>query len=74
MEDTDSSIWWEKCVNLYFTNYLAGKENTRAVEQLNSEQFIIRAEDSSKNVGTGTWKIKLPDNQSPPKHKTHLPF
>ena len=43
-------ILTKKCVNLYLTNYLAGKENTNAVEQINSEESIIRTEDSSKDV------------------------
>ena len=64
MEDTDTSAWPEKCVSLYVTNYLAGKENTKALEQLNSKEFIIRAEDSSKVVETGTCKMKLPNNLS----------
>ena len=64
MEDTDTSTWPEKCFYLYYANYLAGKENKMAVEQLNSEEFIIRAKDSSKNVETGTCKVKLPDNLS----------
>ena len=67
MEDNDTSTWPEYCINLYLTNYLAGKENTKAaVGQLNSEEFIIRAENSSKDVETGTCKIKLPDNLSLP--------
>lgn len=40
--------WPGRCVNLYLTNYLAGKETTKAVEKVNSKEFIIRAEDSSK--------------------------
>ena len=63
LEDTDTSARPENCVNLYLTNYLARKENTKAVEQLNWRIFI-RAEDSSKDVETGTWNIKLPDNLS----------
>ena len=62
MEDADTSTWPEKCVNLYLTNYLAGKENTKAVGQLNSEEFIIRVENSSKDLETGTCKIKLPND------------
>ena len=40
LEDTDTSARPENCVNLYLTNYLARKENTKAVEQLNSEEFL----------------------------------
>ena len=29
MEDADTSIWPEKCVNLCLTNYLARKENAK---------------------------------------------
>ena len=54
LEDSDTSAWPENCVNLYLTNYLARRKNTKAVEQLNSEEFIIRAENSSKDVETGT--------------------
>lgn len=36
-------------------------KNTKVLEQLNSEQFIVRAEVSSKDVETFTFKIKLPD-------------
>ena len=57
-EDTGTFTWPEKCVNSYLIIYLAGNENTKAVEQLNSEKFIIRAEDSSKDVETITFKIK----------------
>lgn len=32
LEDTDTSARPENCVNLYLTNYLARKENTKAVE------------------------------------------
>ena len=62
MEDADTSIWPEKCVNLCLTNYLARKENAKTVEQLNNEEFIIRAGNSSKVVVAGTCKIKLPSN------------
>ena len=62
MEDADTSIWPEKCVNLYLTNYLSRKENAKTVEQLNNEEFIIRAGNSSKVVVAGTCKIKLPSN------------
>ena len=62
MEDADTSIWPEKCVNLCLTNYLARKENAKTVEQLNNEEFIIRAGNSSKFVVAGTCKIKLPSN------------
>ena len=58
----------QKSVNSYLINYVAGKENTKAVEQLNSEEFIIRAEDSSKDMETGTFTINLPSNAS--LHKT----
>lgn len=40
--------WPGRCVNLYLTNYVAGKETTKAVEKVNSKEFIIRDEDSSK--------------------------
>ena len=62
MEDADTSIWPEKCVNLCLTNYLARKENAKTVEQLNNEEFIIRGGNSSKVVVAGTCKIKLPSN------------
>ena len=62
MEDADTSIWPEKCVNLCLTNYLARKENAKTVEQLNNEEFIIIGGNSSKVVVAGTCKIKLPSN------------
>ena len=49
MEDTDTFTWPEKCVNSYLLKYLAGKENTKLIEKLNSEEFVIRAEDWSGN-------------------------
>ena len=61
MEGADAFAWLEKCVNVYLTNHLAGTENTKAVEQLNSEEFIIGTEHSSKDVETVICKIKLPN-------------
>ena len=54
MEDIDTSVWPEKYLNLHLTNHLAGKENTKLVEQLNSEEFTMRSEGSSKDVEAGT--------------------
>ena len=51
LEDTDTDTNWpKKCANLYLSNHLAGKENSKLVEQLNSEEFLMRAEDLSKDV------------------------
>ena len=47
--DRGTSTCPKKCINLYLTNYLAGKENKKAVEQLNSEEFIIIANEQ-KNI------------------------
>ena len=62
MEDIDTFARPEKCVNLHIGNYLPRKENAKVVKQLNSEEFIIRAEDLSKDVERGTSKIKLSVN------------
>ena len=40
LEDTDTSNWQEKAVSLYLTNYLAGKENEKALKQINNEKFM----------------------------------
>ena len=48
-------------MKLFLTNYLAGRENEAALVKLNQETYIIQAEDSGKDLETGTCHINVPD-------------
>ena len=64
LANTDTSGWPNEFVKLYLTNYLAGKENEESIAKLNSEVFVIQAEDSRKDLETGTCSVSIPDNTS----------
>ena len=46
-------------MKLFLTNYLAGRENEGALVKLNQETYIIQAEDSGKDLETGTCRSRL---------------
>ena len=47
---TYTSDWPNEFVKLYFTNHLAGRENEESIAKLTSEIFLIKAEDSGKDL------------------------
>ena len=61
LADTDTSDWPNEFVKLYLTNHLAGRENEESIAKLTSEIFVIKAEDSGKDLETGTYSISIPD-------------
>ena len=62
LADTDTSDWPNEFVKLYLTNRLAGRENDACIDKLNSDVFVIKAENSRRDVETGTCSVSLPDN------------
>ena len=64
LEDTDTLDWPNEYVKLFLTNYLAGEENENAIANLNSEVYSIRAEDSGKDLETGTYRVSIPEHAS----------
>ena len=61
LENTYTSNWPHEYVKLFLTNYLAGRENEEAIAKLNNETHIIQAEDSGKDLETGTCRINVLD-------------
>ena len=62
LADTDTSGWPpNEFVKLYLSNYLANKENEESISNLDSEVFVIKSEDSGKDLETGTCSISIPD-------------
>ena len=64
LANTDTSTWPDEFVRVYLNNYLAGQENEKSIAQLDSEVFIIKAEDTKKDLETGTCSVSIPDNTS----------
>ena len=52
LANTNTSAWPDEFVRVFLNNYLAGKEN---------EVFIIKAEDTKKDLETGTCSFSIPD-------------
>ena len=64
LANTNTSTWPDEFVRVYLNNYLAGQENEKSIAQLDSEVFVIKAEDSKKDLETGTSSISIPDTAS----------
>ena len=64
LADTDTSDWPNEFVKLYLTNHLAARENEECIANLNSEIFEMKAEDSRRDLETGTCTVSIPDSTS----------
>ena len=60
--DTDITGWPNEGVKLNVTNQLAGLENEKSIAKLNSEVFVIQAQDSRRDRETATYSVSIPDN------------
>ena len=64
LANTDTSTWPNEFVKLYLTNNLAGRENEACIANLKEEVFDIKAEDSLRDLETGTCSVSIPDTTS----------
>jgi hypothetical protein len=59
LSQTDVSSWPQEYVKLFLTNHLADKENEECIEGLQSDVFVINAEDSARDVDTGIHPVSI---------------